>query len=250
LFPYFSDSSDCYYIYNGKDRINYSNCSIEAVLANNGWGPAKNLEWRSSINLGQNADKLRIIRNQFDWNTDVDPGKFLNHVFFFNLQDGFYLSFYKSNCSDLYQDYGHPIELIDTGYIYTDIKYSDQFGKEYSSNFYKDIYLYKIYRSEGCVHHREIANLEYENINRILASQIHPLEILYVDSIDPERTCPYIYHFNLNHYIGKDQVDRVIININSTKKSGKFKSRIKAIYNSNITAVSETVNLDLVKSNY
>jgi hypothetical protein len=70
-----------------------------------------------------------------------------------------------------------------------------------------------------------------------------------VDSIDPEAVYPYAFQFNVKHYISKGQVDRIVIKINSTKKSGIFSSRVKVVYNSENPIISKVVNLDLIKAN-
>lgn len=220
------------------------NNTIQAEITNLGWGPARELEWKSKLDLGEFTKKLNLSNNQFNWTGNISAGETLIINFVFRAEDGYLLSF----SNDTYFIYkGNIYKQKYVGRIFTEVNYNDTNMVEYYKHFEDYIYLYEIDNTNLPMIFNRISMSSMGS--NFAASIIDPVEIFYIDSIDPEMNCPSNMSFYVHHFLEENQVDRIILKINSTKKSGKIKYKVIVISNSEAPTISEVKDMEWVTAN-
>ncbi len=212
------------------DQFIYGN-TIRTKIINMGWGPAKEFKYNASLNLGPCISLLGINDSNINWTGEVNPGENLFLNFQCNLQNDFYITDIQEMCDD----------LICEGNIFSEIKYREESGELKNKNSYENIYLYKINRSRICSNNDMHISLSTAEI-------IKPVEILYGDPIDPEMICPSMRSFKIHHYLSENQIDEILIELNATR-SGKYRLKIRVLYNSEKPVVSKIIDINLIKIN-
>lgn len=220
------------YFFNRHSELNGSNMFKTAIM-NGGWGPADILEYNASMDFGLNTSHLRIVNNYLNWTGYINPGERLFLNFKYYPENDYYIS----------SDIDRPDDFISEGYVLERIKYRDLYNVILIKNITTKAYLCKVNRSSSL----SVRNGLYR-IQDFSAEIINPLEILKVDQMDPEKSCPYNISLNVNHYIKENQVDRMIIKLDSIK-SGIFQSKIKVNCNSEKPVNSEILRINMVKRN-
>ena len=212
--------------------VNKTNNLFSVNVYNVGWGSAKRLEYNASLNFGQNTSLLGFSSRYLKWKGDVNPGEDTHLNFRYNPQTDYYLSLYGYN----------PDDLVCAGNISEQIRYEDILNNRFEKNNKIAAYIYKINQSiKGFTISNNVGNIQ-------LAIKIPAIQILNVDSMDPERRCPYNISFYINHQISENAVDRIIIGLSSAK-SGQFLSKIKVYYNAEKPVISGILDLNLIKRN-
>ncbi|MCX6680034.1 MAG: hypothetical protein NTX42_06700 [Methanothrix sp.] len=219
---------------------------IKCDIINKGWGPANELEWKSFIDIGIHSDELNIANNQLNWMGNVNPGETLVLNLTYTPKDGFYAS---SDDHENIVHKGYIYKQIYKGKINTIVIYKDVNGNQKTNDFDRNIYLYRIDKKEDSTFLTYKNYGKLHNINALSNVYIPTAQIFYIDSIDPDMRCPSIISFYLGHSLTKDQTDRIILKINSTKKSGKIEYQIKVEYNLNTPAISKIGDMEWVNEN-
>jgi hypothetical protein len=207
-----------------------------AEIENSGWGIAREIQWDSTINLGKYTNYLKIDNNKLNWTGDLDPGKRLNLNFKFRPKAGYRVSFLGDRCFDT---------LVYTGKIKTIINYKNINNIQKPTIFFNNtLYLFKINPLRIC---------DYSLAQSLVRmGDLKAEKIFYIDSLDPERNYsidPGYFNFSYNDNLRKDDISKIIIKINSTKKSGKFISKLSIIWNKESSITSGDIILNLIKDN-
>lgn len=207
-----------------------------AEIENSGWGIAREIQWDSIINLGKYTNYLKIANNKLNWTGNLNPGKRLNLNFKFRPKAGYRVSFSEERCCDT---------LVYTGVIKTNVTHKDINNTQRPPIYFNNtLYLFKINPSQICNY--------VSSQSLVLMGDLKAEKIFYVDSLDPERNYrinPINFNFSYNDNLRKGDICRVIIKINSTKKSGKFISKISIFWNQERSITSKNIKLNLIKDN-